>query len=275
MLPGAPNAITARVIEETGFEAVYVTGAGIANTFHGVPDIGLVTLSELTAHVAAIREAVKLPLIVDADTGFGNALNVWRTVRDLERAGADSIQIEDQTFPKRCGHFTGQTVIDAAEMVDKIAAACDARRSSSLLITARSDARRTHGLAEACRRANLYREAGADVLFVEAPQTEAEIEFIAKEVEGPKVLNLVQGGSTPILPLERINELGYTFSLYANLPLLASIAGMRQALSHLHARGGSADAPLMATWDERQALVRKAEFDAMSDRYGGAGHSEG
>src|SRR5262245_44959040 len=151
----------------------------------------------MVAHVAAIREAVRVPLIVDADTGFGNPVNVRRTVRDLERAGADAIQIEDQTFPKRCGHFAGKDVVPAAEMIAKIHAAVDARRDDGTLLVARTDARAVAGLEEACARANAYREAGADVVFVEAPRSEAEIEAVAAGVRGPQVINLVHGGVTP------------------------------------------------------------------------------
>lgn len=269
VLPGAPNALTARLIEDVGFDAVYVTGAGVANTFLGVPDIGLLTVTELTQHVAAMREAVKLPLIVDADTGFGNAVNVWRTVKALETAGANAIQIEDQTFPKRCGHFTDKAVIEASEMTDKIAAACDARRDPACLIIARTDARYQFGLDEACRRAKLYRDAGADILFVEAPQTVDEIEIVAREVEGPKILNLVHGGVTPHPPMERISELGYSFALFANLALLAGIRAMRASLEYLHGHVDNGEEPPVASWDERQRLVRKPEFDALSERYGG------
>src|SRR5271165_4347304 len=269
VLPGAANALTARLIEEVGFAAAYVTGAGIANTFLGVPDIGLLGVTELALHVSAMREAVQIPLIVDADTGFGNAVNVWRTVRVLERAGADAIQIEDQTFPKRCGHFADKAVIDAWEMADKVTAACEARRGPGCLIIARTDARAELGMDEACRRANLYREAGADIAFVEAPQTVEEIGFIAREVPGPKILNVVRGGVTPELPIERISELGYTFALFANLALLAGIHAVRETLTHLHSNAGLGDEPPIASWDDRQRLVKKPEFDELGKRYSG------
>jgi len=267
VLPGAPNALTARLIEDAGFDALYVTGAGIANTFLGVPDIGLLTATELCSHVAAIREAVSLPMIVDADTGFGNAVNVWRTVRALEHAGADAIQIEDQTFPKRCGHFADKSVIEAPEMIDKIAAACDARRAPGCLIVARTDARAELGLDEACRRGNLYRAAGADIVFVEAPQTVQEVEIVAREVEGPKILNLVHGGVTPHLPMSEIAELGYAFALFANLALLAGIHAVRRSLTHLRDNPDDGHEPPIASWDERQHIVRKAEFDELARRY--------
>lgn len=270
MVPGAANALTARVIEDAGFEAVYVTGAGVANTYLGVPDIGLITLTELLGHVSAIRNAVDVPLIVDADTGFGNPINVRRTVTELERAGADAIQLEDQTFPKRCGHFTGKDVVPTEEMTAKIRAATDARRDPDTVIIARTDARAVHGLDEAIRRATAYREAGADVLFVEAPRSEQELAEVTATVGGPQVVNLVQGGQTPVLPAERLEELGFAIALHANLPLLASVHGMQAALATLRTTGRPDDAGL-ATWAERQRLVRKGEYEDLEQRYADGG----
>ena len=265
-MPGAPSALVARLIEEAGYPATYVTGAGIANTYLGVPDIGLLTLTELAAHVTAIRHAVDTPLIVDADTGFGNAVSVWHTVRLLERAGASAVQIEDQTFPKRCGHFDGKSTIACEEMVEKVRAAAEARTDSNLLIVARTDARADLGLEEACRRARAYRDAGADIIFVEAPQSEDEIAFIADEVPGPKILNFVQGGRTPHLTADRITELGFTIALYANLALVVGMQAVREWLEVLRT-GDTATAPPAATWQERQAIVRKPFFDALGERY--------
>lgn len=270
MVPGAANALAARLIEDAGFEAVYVTGAGVANTYLGVPDIGLLTLTELLGHVSAIRDAVGVPLIVDADTGFGNPINVRRTVTELERAGANAIQLEDQTFPKRCGHFAGKDVVRPEEMAVKIRAAADARRDPDTVIIARTDARAVHGLADAIQRATAYREAGADVLFVEAPRSEDELAEVAAAVGGPQVVNLVQGGLTPILPADRLEELGFAIALHANLPLLAGVHGMQTALAALRATGRPDDAGL-ATWDERQRLVRKGEYEELEARYADGG----
>ena len=266
VLPGAANALTARVIEDAGFDAVYLRGAGIANTFLGVPDIGLVSLSQLVEHVAAVRAAVEIPLVVDIDTGFGNAVNVVHTVRTIEAAGADAMQIEDQVFPKRCGHFAGKEVIPAKEMVEKLRAAVATRRGA--LIIARTDALAVHGLEEACDRANAYRLAGADVIFVEAPRNEAEMAAIGN-LGGLKLLNIVEGGATPALPQSRIRELGFSIALYANLPLLAAIKGMQEALSALR-RDEPAESlsARLATWEERQRLVRKPWFDALEAEYG-------
>jgi 2-methylisocitrate lyase-like PEP mutase family enzyme len=266
VMPGAGDALTARLIEETGFPVGYVSGAAISNLFLGAPDIGLTGLSEIAMHVAAIREACSIPLVVDADTGFGNVVNTWRTVRVLERAGADAIQLEDQGFPKRCGHFAGKSTISSQEMTDKVRAACEARTCSQTLIIARTDARAEHGLDDACRRAQAYRDAGADVLFVEGPQSVQEIEVIAREVPGPLIHNFVEGGVTPRVPLPRLEELGYSIALFANLALLGAIHGIREVLAHLHDDSIS-PAPPIATWTERQHLVRKPWFDEFGDRF--------
>jgi 2-methylisocitrate lyase-like PEP mutase family enzyme len=266
VVPGASSALIARLIEEAGYPATYVTGAGIANTYLGMPDIGLLSLTELSAHVAAMRNVVDSPLIVDADTGFGDAVNTWHTVRVLERAGASAVQIEDQTFPKRCGHFAGKSTIPSEEMVEKVRAAVDARTDPNLLIVARTDARAEQGLAEACRRARAYCDAGADVTFVEAPQSEEEIAIIAAEVPGPKVLNIVAGGRTPQLHPDRIAELGFAIALYANLPLVVSMHAVRELLGVLRS-GDPGAAPPSVTWEERQAAVRKPFFDELGDRY--------
>jgi 2-methylisocitrate lyase-like PEP mutase family enzyme len=268
LLPGVSNALAARVVADQGFAAAYVTGAGIANTFFGVPDIGLVTVTEIAEHVAAIREAFPGPLVVDADTGFGNALNMVRTVALLERAGADALQIEDQVFPKRCGHFAGKQVIPAAEMVEKIKAAVDTRRDGDLLIIARTDAIAPEGFEAALARAAAYREAGADVTFVEAPTSMEQIADIPRRLPWPQLLNIVIGGRTPELPNEKVKELGYAGVIYANVALQAAVLGMQAALGELRRKGYMGDATrLVADFSERQRLVHKDEFDALERKY--------
>jgi 2,3-dimethylmalate lyase len=268
LLPGVSNALAARVVADQGFAAAYVTGAGIANTFFGVPDIGLVTVTELAEHVAAIREAFPGPLVVDADTGFGNALNMVRTVALLERAGADALQIEDQVFPKRCGHFAGKQVIPAAEMVEKVKAAVDTRRDRDLLIIARTDAIAPEGFEAALERAAAYREAGADVTFVEAPTSMEQIADIPRRLPWPQLLNIVIGGRTPELPNEKVKELGYAGVIYANVALQAAVLGMQAALGELRRNGYMGDATrLVADFSERQRLVHKGEFDALERKY--------
>lgn len=267
VMPGAANALTARIIVECGYESVYVTGAGIANTFLGAPDIGLVTLTELAAHVRAIADAVpETPLLVDADTGFGNALNVQRTVRLLERAGAAAIQLEDQAAPKKCGHFDGKQLISTHEMTQKIRAAIDARSDPDTLIVARTDARAVEGFDAAIGRAAAYREAGADVLFVEAPQTVQELRAIPQAVAGPHLVNIVEGGKTPMLPVSELGD--FAIVLWANIALQATIHGVERVMRRLKEAGTlTAVSDIVAPWSVRQTVVRKPEFDVLDERY--------
>src|SRR3954469_25138063 len=224
ILPGVANALAARVVSDCGFAAAYITGAGIANTFLGIPDNGLVTVSELASHVTAIREVFPGPLMADADTGFGNALNMRRTIQMLERAGADAIQIEDQVFPKRCGHFEGKEVIPAAEMVAKIKAAVDARTDPDLMIVERTDAIAVEGFEKAIARAYAFRDAGADIGFVEAPTTPEQMAAIGR-LPYPQIANIVIGGKTPERSNEELKSLGFAGMLYANTALQAAVLG--------------------------------------------------
>ena len=268
LLPGAANALTARVIEDAGFSALYVTGAGIANTYLGMPDIGLTTATEIADHVWRIRDAVSIPLVVDADTGYGNALNVQRTVRLLERAGAGAIQLEDQVFPKRCGHFEGKDVIPAREMVKKIQAAVEARQHDSTLILARTDAHAIEGLSGALERAAMYGEAGADLLFVEAPHTTGELGAIPSRVPGRHICNLVFGGKTPLLPRDQLAKMGYAGVLYANAALQAAVKAMARVLGHLQASGslvGMEEA--LVSFEERQRVINQPRFKALEERF--------
>jgi len=268
ILPGAPDALTARVIEALGFDAVYITGAGVTNARLGVPDLGLITLTEIADTVEAVREATAIPIVVDADTGFGGPLNVRRTVQTLERRGANAIQLEDQVFPKRCGHFAGKAVIPAAEMLGKLHAALDARSDGSLLIIARTDARQVLGLEAALERAEAYRDAGADVIFVEAPQSRDELAEIGRRLDAPLLVNVVEGGDTPQLPAAELGALGFSIVLYANAALRGAVRGMQAVLEHLR-RTGSTEGALeqMIGWEQRQELVGKPFFDALGDRY--------
>jgi 2-methylisocitrate lyase-like PEP mutase family enzyme len=267
ILPGVANALAARVAADSGFGAAYVTGAGIANSHLGVPDNGLVTLTELADHVAAIRAVFGGPLMVDADTGFGNALNMRRTVRVLERAGADAIQIEDQVFPKRCGHFEGKEVIPPAEMVAKVKAAVDARTDPDLMIVARTDAIAVEGFNAAIDRAHAYREAGADAGFVEAPTSPDEIAAIGR-LPWPQIINIVVGGKTPELPNTKLKELRFAGVLYANTALQAAMLGMQKALAYLKQHGRMDDgAGLLASFAERQRLVDIDAFQELERKY--------
>jgi 2-methylisocitrate lyase-like PEP mutase family enzyme len=216
LAPGVFDGLSAALAEAAGFEALYLSGASLAYTRLGMPDVGLVTLSELADALARIRERTELPILVDADTGFGNALNVQRTVRLLERAGASAVQIEDQAFPKRCGHLSGKSLIPTDEMVGKIRAALDARSSRELLIVARTDAIAVEGFERALERARAYAEAGADLLFVEAPRSLDELAAVPRRFAGgpPLVANIVEGGSTPALDAAALEALGYAVVIF-------------------------------------------------------------
>jgi len=266
--PGTANALFARVIEELGFEVVYVTGAGIANMHVGAPDIGLTTLTEIANAVAAISDAVALPLVVDADTGFGNAVNVVRTVRVLERAGAAGLQIEDQVFPKKCGHFAGKAVIALDEMVQKVKAAVDARRDGDLQIIARTDASAVEGLDRAIGRAQAYIEAGADVAFVEAPTNLAELARIPREIAAPHVANIVFGGKTPDPGRAELAKLGFSLVLYANAVLQAAVKAAWDVLFALRRDGSlTGVADRIAAFEERQRIVQKPSWDALESKF--------
>jgi 2-methylisocitrate lyase-like PEP mutase family enzyme len=268
LVPGAFNALSARVIQDLGFEAIYVTGAGVTNMHLGLPDQAFMGLHEIAEHTARIRDAVELPLIVDADTGFGNALNVRHTVRTLERAGADCIQLEDQVTPKRCGHFADKEVIATGEMLGKIKAAVDARTDSALLIMARTDAAAVDGFEAAIERAHRFSEAGADILFVEAVTTEEQIRALPKRLVKPQLMNMVIGGKTPIFSADDLGRLGYGIVLYANAALQGALAGMQQALTVLRdTHRLDEDPALVAPFAERQRLVNKPMLDALEKKY--------
>jgi 2-methylisocitrate lyase-like PEP mutase family enzyme len=267
LLPGAANALAARVIEDLGFKAVYLSGAGLSNTYLGLPDLGFVGLAELVEHTAAMRDAVELPVVVDADTGFGNALNVGNTIRRLERAGASAIQIEDQVSPKRCGHFAGKEVIPLAEMLGKVRAAVDARQDANLVVIARTDARATLGFAAALERAAAFVEAGADMTFVEAPENLDELRDIPRRLDAPQLANMVVGGRTPIVDHGELRRMGFALVLYANAALQGAVHGMQQALRQLKETGRLDETAPVASFAERQRLVHKPRFDDLERRY--------
>lgn len=268
IVPGAFNALSAKVIEDLGFEAIYVTGAGVTNMWFGMPDQGFMGLAEIADHTARIRDAVSLPLLVDADTGFGNALNVYHTVRTLERAGADCIQLEDQVAPKRCGHFSGKEVISTEEAVGKIKAAVDARRDPDFLIMARTDAAATHGFEAAVERAQKFAEAGADILFVEAVTKAEEVRALPQRLQKPQLMNMVIGGKTPIFNADQLAGLGFGLVLYANAALQGAVMGMQKALTVLRdEREVRESGGLVTPFAERQRLVGKPAWDTLEQRY--------
>ncbi len=235
--PGAYDGLSARLIERQGFPVVYMTGAGTAASALGQPDVGLATLTEMTTHAAHIASCVSLPVIADADTGYGNALNVIRTVREYERAGVAAIHLEDQVFPKKCGHIAGKAVIPAKEFAEKIRAAAENRTDADFVIIARTDARAVNGLDDAIARSQLYREAGADVIFVEAPTSREEIERVAREVQAPLLSNQVPGGRTPALTASELEKLGYKIVIFPVVGLMAATLAIEDALSKLQKTG--------------------------------------
>jgi len=265
--PGVHDALAAKIAERAGFEAVYFTGAGFSYTHLGTPDLGLVSLSETVWRLAAIAEATRLPVIADGDTGYGNALNIGRTVREFERAGAAAIQIEDQAFPKRCGHLTGKALISAEEMVGKIKAAVDARRTG-LLVIGRTDARSVEGFEAALERALSYKEAGADVLFVEAPESRAELERVAGALPPPAMANMVEGGVTPMLSARELEAAGYRLVIFPGAAVRVSAAAMVRLMRVLREQGTTDGlSGEMLSFEELNDLLGLPEFQRREKRY--------
>lgn len=268
LVPGVMNALAARIADDIGYEAMYITGAGVSNAYLGLPDVAFLTLTQLSEHVSIIRNITDKPLIVDGDTGFGNAVNVWHTVRTLERAGASAIQLEDQVFPKRCGHFYGKSVIETEEMVQKIKAAVDSRIDGDFQIIARTDAYAVEGLGAAIDRAHRYLEAGADILFVEAPTSSGEILSIIRDVPAPHLVNMVIGGKTEPLSAQALTQAGAAIVLYANASLQGAIVGMQRALTHLRTQGILTEADgIVAPFTERQRLVGMDKITRLEKMY--------
>jgi 2-methylisocitrate lyase-like PEP mutase family enzyme len=264
--PGAYDCITAKLIEQAGFAAVYMTGAGTAATL-GYPDFGLVTMSEMAANAARIAAAVELPVVADADTGYGNELNVFRTLREFERSGVAGIHIEDQEFPKKCGHLEGKQIIPREDYLAKIRAAAAARRDRDFAIIARTDARAVAGFDEAVARANAALAAGADMAFVEAPQTQEEVAAVPRLVKGPCLLNVVRGGKTPDLDLREAERMGYKLAIVPGL-LIQSVVGIcEQMLAELKASHRHPPLAKEITVPEMFRRFGAAEWDALRDRF--------
>jgi len=269
--PGVYDALGARLVEEAGFPAVYMTGFGSAAALGGMPDVGLLTMSEMVENARRIAQAVDIPLIADADTGYGNPLNVIRAVKSYEAAGAAAIHIEDQVFPKKCGHLSGKQVVPVEEMVQKVRAAIYAREDEDFVIIARTDARAVEGLGRAIERARAYREAGADVLFVEAVESEEEAETVARELAGtPLLFNWVEGGKTPPVSAERLEEMGYSLVIFPVSTLLGATREMRRVLREIRERGTpealSGESPSFSGFVEFIGLPEVRELEG---RFGG------
>jgi len=263
IVPGATDCFTARLIEEAGFPVLYITGGGAANTLLGRPDVGLLTFTEMASHVERIADAVAIPVIADADTGFGGVANVRRTLRGYERAGAAGLHIEDQVFPKRCGHFEGKAVVPEKDMLYRLQAALDARTDPDFLIIARTDARGPEGFERAMERAQRYRDLGADAIFVEAPSSMEELRRIGETFRGmPLVANMVERSRTPLVPEQELLQMGFNIILYANAALYLGSFAIRQGLRVLREEGSTANLlDRMTSFQERQVLIGLERHD--------------
>ena len=267
--PGAHDALTAKIIEKTGFPAVYMTGYGQAASHLARPDVGLLTMSEMVARAAAIVEAVVVPVIAHADTGFGNAINVMRTVREYEKAGVACIQLEDQLMPKKCGHMLGRQVVSKEEMVGKIKAAVDARRDQDFMIMARTDARTVLGIEEALERGLAYQEAGADIIFIESPESEEEMKMINETISVYTLANMVEGGRTPLLLNEQLEKLGFNLVIYPTASTYVTTKAMMVLMERLAEEGTTANMISdMVSFSEFNDLIGLTKIRELEAKYG-------
>lgn len=270
-VPGAPNALVGRLIERMGFEAVYLSGAALSASVLALPDVGLFTLTELVQQTTYLTRATTLPLIVDADTGFGEAVNVERTIVELERAGAAAIQLEDQQLPKKCGHLSGKTVVDPEVMCAKIRAACASRVNEDLIIIARTDARGVTTIGDAIDRAHRYLDAGADWIFPEALRSKEEFEQFADAIEAPLVANMTEFGQSPLLRIEELAELGFAVVLYPVTMLRVAIKAVEAGLAMIQSDGWQQELlDIMQTRDELYDLLGYEDFDQRDRAYFGS-----
>ena len=270
LAPGIYDALSGLIAEQSGAKAVYLSGASIAYTRFGRSDIGLVSVSEVHDTLAAVTDRIKIPIIVDADTGFGNALNVQRTIRSFERAGAAAIQIEDQSFPKRCGHLDGKVLIKKDEMVGKVKAAVDSRKTSDTLIIARTDARAVEGLQEAIDRAHAYHEAGADVLFIEAPRSVDELKLIRKsfDLNIPLLANMVEGGKTPVKTANDLKSLGFNIVIFPGGAVRAAAFQLQEYYAGLLENGSNSEfSKRMHDFDSLNAVIGTPELLSIGKKY--------
>jgi 2-methylisocitrate lyase-like PEP mutase family enzyme len=266
--PGAMDSLSARLVERAGFDAVYMTGLGATASRLGTPDIGLLAQTEMTEHARNMARAVSIPIIADADTGYGGPSNIHRTVREHVQAGVAAIHLEDQVAPKRCGQLAGIRLIDAEEAAARLRCAVEARGSDDLLIIGRTDAMPAAGAAEAIRRARLYQEAGVDLVFVDGIKTVAEVEAVAKGVAGPKVVSIVDGNDAVRLTARDLEAMGFQVVLYAVTALFAAMKGVELALGHLRAAGTPAGGPAAATYADLCSIVDLPFHQGLDERFG-------
>ena len=269
VLPGVFDALSAKIAEHVGFEAMFQTGYGSSAALLGMPDFGLLNSGETVDNAMRIIRAVRVPVLVDADTGYGNPLNVWRLVRDLERLGAAGIFLEDQVWPKRCGHMVGKGVIPRDEYIPKLNAALEARRSKDFIIVARTDARAPEGLEEAIERGKAYRKAGADVIFVEAPRSVEELKKVANEIDAPLVANMIEDGATPNLSASELLRIGYRIAVFPLSAIYSATFAMRQVLTELKNTGTTKEGRnIMVTFKDFNQFMDLDHFRDLEKRYG-------
>jgi carboxyvinyl-carboxyphosphonate phosphorylmutase len=267
--PGTYDPLMAKIIAHAGFDAVYMTGAGVAHSTLGLPDVGLTTMTEMVERARRIVDASELPVIADADTGYGNAINVMRTVREYERAGVAGIHIEDQDMPKRCGHFAGKSLVSKSEMVGKLKAALDTRVDDDFIIIARTDARTVLGFEEALERGHAYAQAGADVVFVESPTSVEELQSVGASFDGPVLANMVETGLTPLLSAPELQALGFNIVIFPGGLARFLTREAQEFLSTLKSEGTTASyLNRMNTFKQQNELLGLAEIDALAKKYG-------
>ena len=268
LAPGVYDLISALIADRMGFKALYVTGYGVVASHLGLPDAGIATYSDMVERVGQIAHMTKTPIIADADTGYGGLLNVRHTIRGYEQAGVTAIQLEDQEFPKKCGHTPNRRVIPLDDMIQKIRVASDSRSSADFLIVARTDSRTSLGLDEALRRGEAFAKAGADVVFIEAPESEAEMVSIAKRIQAPLLANLVNGGRTPMLPASRLSEIGYAAAIFPAAGFLAAAAGLQASYAEIRDQGTSTGQTPMYSFDEFTRMIGFPDVWEFEKRYG-------
>lgn len=266
--PGAYDAVSAKLLEQADADVVYMSGSSVATSTHGYPDVGLTTLTEMTTRARQMATAVDLPVFCDADTGYGNPINVRRTVQEFEAAGAAGLHLEDQVFPKKCGHFDGKDVIPTAEMTQKLRAAVDARDDDDFVVIARTDARAIHGFDNAIERAHAYLDAGADVIFFEAPESVAELERAAEAIDAPMLANMTEGGKTPMVPASDLEALGYDIALFPATGFKAMLKTLQEVYGEIVRSGSQAEImDRLVSWQGRNDVTGLDEITALEQRY--------